>query len=64
MNIQTVGVIGGGIMGRGVAQNLAQKWYQVILLDVSDQILIKAKQEILLNIRFHGFYTKETKTAK
>ena len=31
MSIQTVGVIGSGVMGVGVAQNLAQSGHNVIL---------------------------------
>ena len=58
MNIQTVGVVGAGVMGVGVAQNLAQTGHQVILVDISENILDKAKQEIRNNIRFQGFFKK------
>jgi len=58
MKIQTVGVIGAGVMGIGVAQNLAQTGHQVILLDISENVLEKAKQEIRNNIRFQGFFNK------
>ncbi|MBW4677060.1 MAG: NAD-binding protein [Desmonostoc geniculatum HA4340-LM1] len=58
MKIQTVGVIGAGVMGIGVAQNLAQTGHQVILLDISENVLEKAKQEIRDNIRFQGFFNK------
>ncbi|CAG0930663.1 3-hydroxybutyryl-CoA dehydrogenase [Thermoflexales bacterium] len=51
MNFELVGVIGAGVMGVGVAQNLAQTQHQVILLDVSDQILAKAKAAIRNNLR-------------
>jgi 3-hydroxybutyryl-CoA dehydrogenase len=59
MDIQTVGVIGAGVMGIGVCQNLAQTGHQVILLDVSDKILERAKQEISNNIRFYNFFNKQ-----
>jgi 3-hydroxybutyryl-CoA dehydrogenase len=62
MGIQTVGVVGAGVMGIGVSQNLAQTGHQVILLDVSDEILEQAKQEIRKNIRFQGFFKKSEKT--
>lgn len=62
MNIQVVGVVGAGVMGVGVAQNLAQTGHHVILLDVSDKILEQAKQEIRKNIRFQGFFKKNEKT--
>lgn len=58
MNIKTVGVVGAGVMGIGVAQNLAQTGHQVILVDISEDILDKAKQEIRNNIRFQGFFKK------
>ncbi|MEH2170911.1 MAG: 3-hydroxyacyl-CoA dehydrogenase NAD-binding domain-containing protein [Nostoc sp.] len=58
MNIQTVGVVGAGVMGIGVAQNLAQTDHQVILVDISEDILDKAKHEIRNNIRFQGFFKK------
>ncbi|MDZ8084249.1 MAG: 3-hydroxyacyl-CoA dehydrogenase NAD-binding domain-containing protein [Nostoc sp. DedQUE12b] len=58
MNIQTVGVVGAGVMGIGVAQNLAQTGHQVILVDISENILDKAKHEIRNNIRFQSFFNK------
>ena len=58
MQIKTVGVIGAGVMGIGVAQNLAQTGHQVLLVDISEDILDKAKQEIRNNIRFQGFFKK------
>jgi 3-hydroxybutyryl-CoA dehydrogenase len=62
MKIQTVGVIGAGIMGVGVAQNLAQTDHQVILIDISEDILDQAKQQIKNNIRFQTFFQKSEKT--
>ena len=62
MNIQVVGVIGSGTMGVGVAQNLAQTGHQVILVDISEEVLDKAKQEIRNNIRFQGFLEKRETT--
>ncbi|MDM9379448.1 3-hydroxyacyl-CoA dehydrogenase NAD-binding domain-containing protein [Chlorogloeopsis sp. ULAP01] len=62
MNIQTVGVIGAGVMGVGVAQNLAQTGHQVILIDISEDILDKAKHEIRNNIRFQSFFKKSHNT--
>ncbi|MBW4660746.1 MAG: NAD-binding protein [Drouetiella hepatica Uher 2000/2452] len=62
MTIQVVGVIGAGVMGAGVAQNLAQTGHQVLLLDVSDQILEQAKQEIRNNLRFQTLFNRKEKT--
>ena len=64
MNIQTVGVIGAGVMGIGVAQNLAQTGHQVILVDISENILDNAKQEIRNNIRFQSFFKKGVAEAR
>lgn len=63
MNIQVVGVVGAGVMGIGVAQNLAQTGYQVILVDISEAILENAKQEIKNNIRFQTLFNKEKKAG-
>ncbi|WP_449417838.1 3-hydroxyacyl-CoA dehydrogenase family protein [Phormidium nigroviride] len=64
MNIQTVGVIGAGVMGVGVAQNLAQTGHHAVLLDISDDILERAKQEIKNNIRFQSFFNKNEKADR
>ena len=61
MNIQVVGVVGAGVMGSGVAQNLAQTNHQVVLLDVSEEILEHAKQEIRNQLRFQGLFNKTEK---
>ncbi|MEG4391406.1 3-hydroxyacyl-CoA dehydrogenase NAD-binding domain-containing protein [Microcoleus sp. BROC3] len=63
MNIQVVGVVGAGVMGIGVSQNLAQTGYQVILVDISEAILESAEQEIKKNIRFQTLFNKEKKTG-
>ena len=53
-----IGVIGAGSWA-GVAQNLAQSGHNVILIDISDEILEQAKMELYTNIRFSGFYNKD-----
>lgn len=58
MNTQVVGVIGAGVMGTGVAQNLAQVGHHVILLDIADDILKRSKSEIRNNIRLHRMLNK------
>ena len=57
MEIRIIGVVGAGVMGSGVAQNLAQTGHQVILLDLSSQILARAKREITENIRLHALFS-------
>jgi 3-hydroxybutyryl-CoA dehydrogenase len=58
MSIQLVGVVGAGVMGAGVAQNLAQTGHRVILVDVSENALAKAEQEIKNNIRLQTLFKK------
>lgn len=60
METQTVGVVGAGVMGAGVAQNLAQTGHKVILLDLSQDILRKASEEIRKNVRFQSFMQKNS----
>jgi len=52
--MKTIGVVGAGVMGVGVAQSAAQAGFDVILLDVDDAILAKAMSEIRSNLRFHA----------
>ncbi len=59
MEIQTVGVIGAGVMGIGVAQNLSQTNHKVILTDISEDILERAKTEIFRNLRFQSMFKKD-----
>ena len=53
-----VGVVGAGVMGVGVAQNLAEMGHQVVLLDLTDEQLDKAHAAIRQNLRMRGFFTK------
>jgi len=53
MSSDPVGVIGAGVMGVGVAQDLAQTGHSVILIDTADEILETAERQIAKNVRFH-----------
>lgn len=55
---ETVGVIGAGVIGRGVAQNLAQTGHTVILVDLSDEILQAAGKDIKNNIRMQRLWQR------
>lgn len=46
-------------MGVGVAQSLAQAGHRVILLDISEDILKKAREEITKNLRFQRMMQKD-----
>lgn len=56
MEVKVVGVIGAGEIGVGVVQNLAQTAHDVILLDLTEQKLERAKEALKANIRFHGLF--------
>jgi 3-hydroxybutyryl-CoA dehydrogenase len=61
MEIKNVGVIGAGVMGSGLAQNLAQTGYQVVLIDIAEDILAHSKQNLVQNIRFQQMFNKKIK---
>jgi 3-hydroxybutyryl-CoA dehydrogenase len=48
----SVGVIGAGVMGSGLAQTLAQTRHRVVLVDLTEEILERARAEISKNLRF------------
>lgn len=52
--LETIGVVGAGVMGTGVAQNLAQRGMQVQLIDTAEAILAKATAQIEQTLRFAG----------
>jgi 3-hydroxybutyryl-CoA dehydrogenase len=56
--VETIGVIGAGVMGVGVAQDIAQHGRQVILVDVDDATLARARQAIRANLRMQGLFRK------
>ncbi len=59
MNEKSVGVIGAGVMGTGVAQVLAQFGFQVVLIDLNENILNNARDKIINNVRFQAFLAKD-----
>jgi 3-hydroxybutyryl-CoA dehydrogenase len=52
MKFKKVGVIGAGTMGVGVSVDLVLRDIHTVLVDISEDVLEKAKQEIAKNIRF------------
>jgi 3-hydroxybutyryl-CoA dehydrogenase len=58
--LQTIGVIGAGVMGVGLAHALAQSGMRVLLIDVSDSILESALAQIRNNIRLQRLFQKKT----
>lgn len=61
MEIRKAGVIGAGVIGMGVGQSLAQAGLQVVLVDVSDEVLGRVRSEIRNNLRFQGMFQKGVK---
>lgn len=60
MQWQSIGVVGAGVMGRGVAQSLLQGGHRVVLADLSEEILDRAEREIRRNLRFQTLLVKES----
>jgi 3-hydroxybutyryl-CoA dehydrogenase len=58
LEIGTVGVVGAGIMGVGVAQSLAQSECRVLLIDLNDEILERARRQIKENLRLQALFKK------
>jgi 3-hydroxybutyryl-CoA dehydrogenase len=54
MKLETVGVIGAGVMGVGVAHSLALADFRVRLVDVTEEKLAKARELIRQNIRLQN----------
>ncbi len=46
INIETVGIIGAGQMGNGIAQNCAVSGYKVIIFDIDPIQLNKATNKL------------------
>lgn len=61
--MRLVGVIGAGVMGSGVAQTLAQTGTQVLLLDVSEPILNKARLDIKRNMHLQQMFKQKDKAV-
>lgn len=53
--VAVTGVVGAGVMGVGVAQSLAQAGHEVVLVDVSREVLDDAAQRLHRNCRASAF---------
>ncbi|MFJ4680440.1 MULTISPECIES: 3-hydroxyacyl-CoA dehydrogenase family protein [unclassified Kitasatospora] len=51
-DIHTVGVVGAGVMGTGLAQALAQSGHRVLLVDRTPEILAAAERTVRQGLRF------------
>jgi len=59
MKCEKIGIVGAGVMGRGVAQNVAQAGMTAVLVDLNDTVLAAARQEIENNLRFAGMLQRD-----
>jgi 3-hydroxybutyryl-CoA dehydrogenase len=64
MEIKVVGVVGAGVMGAGVGQNLAQTGHRVVLVDIAEDILARCREEIRKSLRFQGMFQKGAQAGK
>ncbi|HAB59470.1 MAG TPA: 3-hydroxybutyryl-CoA dehydrogenase [Lachnospiraceae bacterium] len=54
--MEAVGVVGAGTMGSGVALNLVQKGFRVVITDISEKVLEKSRHSIYQNLRLQRLY--------
>jgi 3-hydroxybutyryl-CoA dehydrogenase len=54
--MRAVGVVGAGVMGVGVAQVLAETGHEVVLVDLSDEVLERAIDEVHRNVRMRALF--------
>ncbi len=64
MILKRIGVIGAGVMGIGVAQALAQTQHDVVLIDIQDEILAQARDQIYQNIRLSRLFNSPKESDK
>lgn len=60
---KNIGVVGAGVMGTGVAQNLAQTGHQVVLLDTAREILERARTEIAKHLKLAALFDSVLRDA-
>ncbi len=51
MGNHTIGIIGAGVMGAGVAEDFARHGYRAVLVDLTDEILEQAQKNIRRSVR-------------
>lgn len=63
VTFKVVGVVGAGVMGAGVAQNLAQTGHRVLLVDIDSAQLERARREIRNSLRMQTLLGKKPASA-
>lgn len=61
MNTHKIGVVGAGVMGRGLAHNFAQYGFAVVIVDKATEELEQIKQTITQNYRLYLLLNKNNK---
>lgn len=56
MKYRRVGVVGAGVMGAGLSQNLAQTGHDVVLVDIRLDILERARTDIAHNLKYAALF--------
>lgn len=62
MTITTVGLLGAGVMGRGLAETFAVHGFQVILIDLNDKILSDAKAHIGYSLKSAAIFEPQLRS--
>ncbi len=60
MSIKTIGVVGAGVMGSGVAHHFAKKGYDIVLVDVNEAKISESKKAIAQSVAFSNLLNRET----
>ncbi|MGW5476716.1 3-hydroxyacyl-CoA dehydrogenase family protein [Streptomyces sp. NPDC004008] len=60
VNVRTVGVIGAGVMGRGVTVALRQAGYRVILVDRTEEVLERTRTQLRDDVRLYAMLAAES----
>jgi len=63
MKYQKIGVVGAGVMGGGVAENLAATGHQVIVVDIAPEALRAARIQIDRNLRCMALWDSASSAA-
>ena len=59
LTFETVGVIGAGVMGQGLAQVLAQAGHKVVLVDVDEDVLAAAQRQIVRSLKLAAMMNRK-----
>ena len=63
MTDQVIGVVGAGVMGQGLAHSLAQSGRDVVLVDLTDAALERAREQIHKSIRLQMLFDRQNAPA-